>query len=149
MHTIRLVYVSTARPGLDYEELTGILRAAVDQNASRGITGMLVYGNGTFLQVLEGSRSAINRLYNAIVRDPRHTDCEVMEVVNIASRSFSEWSMKLIGMDDAQTAKRRALALRHSSSTEFDPRLMTGEQAVRFLVELAALERSVAAQAAA
>ena len=141
MHLIRLVYVSEGLPGMPWEELRRILIVASTENAPRSITGMLCYGSGLFLQSLEGERVAVNRLYSAIQRDSRHANCLLLNVEDIQAREFAEWSMKYVGWDDQPTARRRELLLRHSGSSEFDPRRMTGQQAWEFLRDLAAMER--------
>lgn len=145
MNLIRLVYASVARPGLDYGELTSILRVASTRNADHGITGILCVGNGAFLQALEGDRAVVNHLYNAIVADPRHTGCEILRYGRITTRTFSAWSMKLVGLDDQPTARRRELVLRHSGSPVFSPLVMTGAQATALLQDLAQVERRAAA----
>ena len=145
MQTIRLVYSSVGQPNLDYEALTGILRTAQTHNEVSGITGVLCYAQGFFLQALEGERGAVNRLYHRIALDHMHTECQIMQTETIHTRSFVEWSMKLIGWEDAPTAQRRALLLRHAGVTSFNPAQMTGEQAVGFLQDLADLERRKAA----
>jgi len=130
---------------LEYDRLTDILRVAVERNAEAGLTGVLCFGGGIFVQALEGDRTVVNRLYSSIARDPRHGDCQILDGRSITTRDFAEWSMKLIGWDDVPTASRRALLLRHSGSTAFDPRQMRGPQAIGFLRDLAASERRAAA----
>lgn len=144
MNLIRLIYASVARDGLDYSELTAILRTATTHNESNGITGILTVGNGAFLQALEGDRASVNRLYNHIIADPRHTDCEILRYGRIVTRGFNEWSMKLVGLDDQPTAKRRALVMRHSGRAVFEPTQMTGAQAAALLDDLARQERRAA-----
>jgi hypothetical protein len=73
---VRLMYASRAVPALDQEELVTILRQSKANNPSTGVTGVLCFSGGIFLQVLEGGRSAVNKLYNRIGADPRHTDVE-------------------------------------------------------------------------
>lgn len=145
MNLIRLVYASVARPGLDYGELTSILRVASARNVDKGITGILCVGNGAFLQALEGERAVVNRLYNAIARDARHSGCEILRYGRITTRTFAEWSMKLVGLEDQPTARRREVVLRHSGSMVFAPLEMTGAQACALLEDLAHMERRAAA----
>jgi len=144
METVRLIYASVAEPELRLADLTAILDAASRHNPLQGITGVLCYGNGAFLQCLEGPRWAVNRTYNRIVRDVRHREPEVMQLVPIARREFADWAMRLIGSHEAYTARRRALVLRHTNSADFEPKSMTGEQAFHFLSALAELEREIA-----
>lgn len=144
MNLIRLVYASVARPDVDYGALTSVLRVASTHNAANGITGILCCGNGAFLQALEGDRAVVNRLYNRIIADPRHADCEILRYGRIVTRAFPEWSMKLVGIDDQLTARRREAVLRHSGSAVFSPFSMSGAQACALLEDLAQLERRAA-----
>jgi Sensors of blue-light using FAD len=142
---IRLIYASVARPGLAYAELREILTQAESSNRREGITGVLCFSTGYFLQALEGGRSAVNALYGRIARDPRHATCNIFACEDIETRLFGEWTMKLIGLDATSTSSRRLLFLRHANTTQFDPRLLTGSQACGFLRELADLECLAAA----
>jgi hypothetical protein len=145
MPLIRLIYASDALTPPTYDELMAILRRAVDHNEERGISGLLCYSSGSFLQVLEGERSMVNHLYHAILHDRRHHHCEILLCEEIVARRFEDWSMKLIGWDDAPTAQRRALVLRHSGTKRFEPKQMSGAQALEFLAALAEMERQTAA----
>jgi hypothetical protein len=137
MSLFRLTYASVARAGLGQDELLAILTTAKDHNTRHGITGLLYYGSGMFLQVLEGSRSAVNRLYNHITHDARSRDCELISCGAIATRKFGDWSMKLAGFSRAQMA----LLLAGCGLERFDPMHMTAGQALDFLTALADAER--------
>lgn len=141
MQLTRLIYASHARPELGYDELKQIIATATEHNEENGISGLLCYSAGAFLQVLEGRRIAVNRLYNRITRDPRHTECEILSCGPTETRSFIDWSMKMISWDEAYTPQRRALVLRYSGMSVFEPWTMSGEQAHGFLRELGELER--------
>lgn len=145
MHTIRLIYSSDARVGLQYTDFIAIMEKAAETNAARAISGMLCYGGGKFLQALEGERAVVNALYHHIATDSRHSCCQLLNVEEITSRDFAEWSMKIIDWSDAATAtsQRRTILLKHSGSSAFDPDQMTGQQATAFLQELAAAERAL------
>jgi hypothetical protein len=145
MPIIRLIYASVADPDLGYQSLITLLQSAVEHNTERGITGVLCYGNGEFMQALEGERVVVNALYNRITRDARHSACEVLSCEDIEERFFADWSMMLIGWDDQPTAHRRSLVLRYSGSAEFIPKHMTSAQATNFLRALADHERLHAA----
>lgn len=144
MKLTRLIYASVTPTELSYAELTTILRTAEAHNTERGITGLLCYSGGSFLQALEGDRDEVNRLYNRIVRDPRHEQCTILRYGRIMARHYEDWSMKLVGLEDQPTAFRRALVLRHSGSTRFLPLQMTGSQASALLQALAHATRQAA-----
>jgi len=144
MHTIRLLYSSEAQEGLVYRDFISIMEKAAETNRERAVTGMLCYGGGQFLQALEGERRIVNALYHYIATDPRHVHCQLLTVDEISSRDFAEWSMKIIDWNDAVTAARQTMLLKHSGSRRFDPSQMTAQQATAFLRDLAAMERLLA-----
>ena len=67
-----LVYVSMAQEKMSKEDLLDILAQSREANAKAGITGMLLYKDGNFMQALEGEETAVRALYARICRDPRH-----------------------------------------------------------------------------
>lgn len=90
---IHLVYCSTATHEMSQEELLELLRVARERNLGLQITGMLLYGGGVFLQVLEGLPVAVDMLYKKIERDARHHSLFLLEREPIPERSFPDWSM--------------------------------------------------------
>jgi hypothetical protein len=93
MSLINLIYVSSARTALGTEELAAILESSVRLNALQHVTGMLVYSNGNFMQLLEGQETAVDETYARIRQDPRHTGLILIDRAPISSRSFGRWSM--------------------------------------------------------
>ena len=87
------VYVSSAPQELTARELTELLSEIRERNKHRGITGMLLYRGGNFLQVIEGPESAVNGLLKSLTKDPRHKDLIVLKRSVIEERQFSEWQM--------------------------------------------------------
>ena len=100
MEHVRLIYTSVAR-GVEptFDELASILRQANANNARAGLTGILCYARGKFLQALEGERSVVNRVYRKIAQDSRHHDCEILSFTAIDTHRFVDWSMRLVAMD--------------------------------------------------
>ncbi|MFZ6687557.1 BLUF domain-containing protein [Undibacterium sp. SXout11W] len=93
MDLIQLIYCS-AISGNDESILKDIHKTAVKYNAINGITGMLLYSHGRFLQVLEGEPDATkSTYYKHICKDPRHTDVQLLLLDTISERSFERWSM--------------------------------------------------------
>lgn len=103
MGLIRLIYVSNAHHEMAASELDSVLEASARNNATRGITGMLLYANGSFLQILEGEAAAVDEAFERIGRDPRHGNIFVLEREAVGERSFARWSMgfKRLGSADA------------------------------------------------
>lgn len=91
MHHI--IYLSRATEPLSETQLRTLLEAAHSLNSQHDITGILVYGNQQFLQVLEGEESAVRTTYERIRHDARHRDILVYADKAICSRSFPEWRM--------------------------------------------------------
>jgi hypothetical protein len=130
---IRLVYTSVVRGAWpSYNELANLLRVSRDNNAKLGVTGVLCYANGVFLQALEGDRDVVNRLYGKISHDRRHADCQIVVCKSIERRSFADWSMQLVAID-------------HALLDGIDLKAMTGPQAEAFLGLRADEERRRAA----
>lgn len=93
MPLIHLIYLSSARVAADALTLESILGVSSRNNARDGITGMLLYAGGTFMQVLEGEATVVDATHHRIEQDPRHTGILVLERAPIAARSFSQWNM--------------------------------------------------------
>ena len=91
MHHI--IYLSQATHSLSDEQLQKILLQARRYNAERNITGLLLYGNGHFLQVIEGEQQTVTALYEKIKRDARHGSVITFANKAIEQRTFAEWSM--------------------------------------------------------
>ena len=101
---ISLVYISTATAPLDDAALHGILTRARENNARLDVTGMLLYREGQFVQILEGASGAVHDLADEIRADPRHTDMSVILDEPIEAREFSDWSMGFQPMSTPRTA---------------------------------------------
>ena len=89
----RLIYTSSARYNLKPSHINDILGHARANNRNVGITGLLVFHEGVFLQVLEGEHSTLTQLYARIRRDWRHTDCKALLAEPVAARMFPDWTM--------------------------------------------------------
>ena len=91
--TFQLVYVSVATCEFDTEALDALLRTARSNNEALGISGMLVFHEGSFIQVLEGPRSDVQQLFERIELDPRHAQTRILFRGEVDQPSFSDWSM--------------------------------------------------------
>jgi hypothetical protein len=88
-----LAYVSAATRRFDQQELETLLATCRRNNAALGISGALVYADGSFMQVLEGDEDTVRALYARIERDPRHHDLIVLDEGAEPVREFGDWSM--------------------------------------------------------
>ena len=141
MALYRLIYVSQAVAGLEYPDFIQILQRSEFNNKQVGITGMLVFGDSMFLQVLEGSRRMVSQTYNRILLDKRHVNAELIDFSEIDHRNFTVWSMKLIELNNQPEA--RDIILKYSNSQTFSPISMTGKQSLNFLREITELYQKV------
>jgi hypothetical protein len=95
---IRLIYRSDATQSVDRKLLRDIETTSKQYNQAHEITGLLVATEHQFLQVLEGPRAALNRLYTRIIRDPRHENCIILTYHKVVRRGFEDWSMRTVGL---------------------------------------------------
>jgi hypothetical protein len=90
---VHCIYASAATRDLDEAELVALLNHARAANARRGVTGMLVYSDGSFFQVIEGAQEVVEALLDRIALDPRHERLTRIIHEPIARRTFGEWTM--------------------------------------------------------
>ncbi|MCB8748282.1 BLUF domain-containing protein [Rhodoferax sp. U2-2l] len=130
---VRLLYASRAvDPGP--ETIDAILHECRSRNPNSGITGVLCYGGGIFLQVIEGGRMAISQLYNQIQRDARHKDVVLLQYEEIAERRFAGWTMGEVNM----TRINVSILLKYAEKPELDPYSVSGSVSMALLEELMA-----------
>ena len=89
----RVIYVSE-KVGSSEQDVADIVKASTQNNPSKDITGCLVEGQNSFLQILEGPSDAIKGLYKTISEDSRHTNVTRLYDEPVGTRLFSDWSMK-------------------------------------------------------
>ena len=105
-----LLYVSEATRPMSDADLDALLATARHFNQEHGITGVLFYRGGQFLQLLEGDASQLRELYQRIERDPRHLAVEKLLDRPVDQRFFPDWSMALQELTpDTATNLGRAL----------------------------------------
>ena len=90
---LSIVYVSSARYLLTDEELQVLLKRARAKNFRLGISGILLYGDGNFMQLLEGPEDAVREVYAAICNDPSHHMITTIFEECGLPREFADWSM--------------------------------------------------------
>jgi Sensors of blue-light using FAD len=131
---VRLLYVSRAIDQDSAKAIESILETSRAHNLSNGITGVLCYGGGVFLQAIEGGREAVNKLYNHIVSDKRHTDVALLHFEEITERRFGGWTMGTVNLAKLNTS----IVLKYSERPEFDPYKVSGKVSLALLEELMA-----------
>jgi hypothetical protein len=88
-----IIYLSSASYLFSTAELQALLEQARVKNARLAITGILLYRDGNFMQLLEGEPAVVEALYQTILRDARHTGSIRVLDGEIAERAFPEWTM--------------------------------------------------------
>lgn len=78
-------------------ELHRILHASRENNARANVTGALLFNRGCFGQILEGAYDDVERVFESIQNDPRHTDVVPLELGTVAERGFGPWAMAHVG----------------------------------------------------
>lgn len=131
---VRCLYASRAPATLSAGALDEILIQSHRNNPRRGITGLLCFTSEVFVQVLEGDRDEVCELYNAIVRDDRHSHVRLLAYEEIAERRFGNWTM---GQVDANNVNP-SLLLKYSKTANLDPFAITGQATMALLMELVA-----------
>lgn len=94
-----LIYVSTAVAPMSEDDLLQLLEQSRSRNQQHRITGMLLYKNGHFMQVLEGEEASVMKIFHDIERDPRHKSVDVLRAEYIQYRDFPNWTMGFANID--------------------------------------------------
>jgi len=86
-------YVSIAPDPLSRQQLDAILETSRTANTQAGVTGLLLHCEGSFLQVIEGSRADVDEIFGRIRRSPLH--CDILQLFDepIEEREFGDWAM--------------------------------------------------------
>jgi hypothetical protein len=130
---VRLLYASRAvdaSPGA----IESIVSQSREHNPASGITGILCYGGGIFLQAIEGGRMPISDLFGQIQRDPRHKEVVLLQYEEILERRFGGWSMGQVNLSKLN----HSTLLKYSEKPELDPYGLSGKVSLALLEDLAA-----------
>ncbi len=131
---VRLLYASRAAEPLTQAVLDAIMAQSRKNNPELGLTGLLAVADDVFIQVLEGGRDAVCELYNAIVRDPRHTQVRLLVYEEISERAFGGWTMGQVQMAKVNKAQM----LKYFTRARLDPFTTTGKATMALLNDLVA-----------
>jgi len=130
---VRLLYASRIADPLQ-SATEDILSQSRSHNPACGITGILCYGGGIFLQALEGGRSQVSDLYGHIQNDRRHKDVVLLHYEEITERRFGGWTMGQVNAAKLNTS----ILLKYSERAELDPYSVSGKVSLALLEELMA-----------
>ena len=130
---VRLLYASRAIDS-NPDAIEAILSQSRNYNPTCGITGILCYGGGIFLQAIEGGRNAVSELFSHIQRDKRHKDVVLLHYEEISERRFSGWTMGQVNMSKINAS----ILLKYAEKPELDPYSVSGKVSLALLEELMA-----------
>ena len=106
----RIKYISQFARPLSAQEIARLAEAAARKNAVLGVTGVLMTSGGIFFQIIEGPPEAVDRLWETIARDRRHTDVLLLSVEGgVKRRLYPDWGMKTMDLDAASEARMEPL----------------------------------------
>jgi len=130
---VRLLYASRA-VYTSPEAIDDIRVQSRHYNPGSGITGILCYGGGIFLQAIEGGRMAISDLYGHIQRDARHKDVVLLHYQEISERRFAGWTMGAVNVSKINAS----ILLKYAEKPELNPYAVSGSVSLALLEELMA-----------
>jgi hypothetical protein len=101
---VMLLYTSMATRPMTDEDLVTILQVSRRNNTADEMTGLLLYHNGNFMQILEGPRVNVEHTYQRITRDPRHRYVVTVLKQPITERTFGAWRMSFVNLHNPTVA---------------------------------------------
>ena len=131
---VRLLYASRSAQPVSSEVIESILAQSRRHNPELGITGILCQSGDVFMQVLEGGRTAVNQLYNQIVRDERHRDVVMLHYEEVMERRFAAWTMGQVNLAKVNAST----LLKYCEKPVLDAYAMSGRASMALLEELIA-----------
>lgn len=126
---IELIYFSIPLRSFKEIEIQKMLSQVRPKNQAMHVTGMLLYANEQFLQVLEGRRKDVNSIFQSISHDARHYDINLVSVRDIEERNFEHWDMAFSGGDDVRHLRGQ------QNKADFNVQMLTPDEALALLVE--------------
>lgn len=115
MNLYRIIYMSRNEMLGTAEEIeqsvAGILETSRLNNRKVDVSGVLMFNNGGFVQVLEGPLENVTKTFERIQCDTRHGEVVVLEAGEVAERSFSDWAMGYVGSDSHDAARYSLIKL--------------------------------------
>lgn len=141
---IRFVYFSKAAHDFSEGELDELLAKSQRNNHDRNVSGLLLYDDRMFFQVLEGAPENVYERLGVIEADPRHNGLTAVHEEEIDERDFSEWSMGQLKDTDEEQLISTLINLRNSAPPEVQ-RSMFQEKTLPFLRNLYAMFKTARA----
>jgi hypothetical protein len=120
MALVSIVYASAAINPFSQPALRELLAKARTFNSRAGITGLLLYHNLSFFQILEGHEEDVRSLFDRIGRDPRHDRVMLLSKKDVEERNFGAWSMGFVDLDATAAKLDGFLKLLEAKSSFLD-----------------------------
>jgi CheY-like chemotaxis protein len=130
----QVIYSSRRSPDFSLMDIIEMLEKAQASNAESGISGILLFGNDYFLQVIEGFDGPVSALRDKVLKDPRHQDIVVHVDHKISSLTFTMWKMSFIALDFSKVSRGG-----HALSKNFTPNQLKPEEASKLLLKMETL----------
>lgn len=130
----QIIYTSQTTKKLEFKDVREMAIKFQGNNKTKGLTGLLVYGNRFFMQILEGKQAEVNSLYHTISNDDRHKEITILNYSQIAVRQFEDWSMGCL-LIDSQPEIRKIVEEYFEDNT-FNPYTLSPSLAYLFLTEI-------------
>lgn len=127
------VYRSKARSGITDADIEAILQTSRRHNEAADVTGMLLIGNGYFVQIIEGTGPTVDRTYRRILSDGRHSDAVLLYEGSGEPRRFGGWAMGFAHMEPHAEVPSVGRFLQHDH--EADPYGFTSDAALALLLD--------------
>lgn len=111
-----LIYSSYARFDFSHEDLKALLFQSREKNKYSGVSGMLLFLQGKFIQFLEGEETAVRSLYTKINQDKRHKSIVLLKEGTSEARLFSSWLMAFSSVTPEELASEEGLEKTNSNA---------------------------------
>lgn len=128
-----IVYISSAVLGLSENDIVSIVRNSQKSNKESGITGILLYSHGNFMQLIEGDDVAVELLYKKISKDRRHTNISLLYKEKITHSLFSGWLMGYKNLDNMKKFDEASDSKFSNEDLNFENHIRNPHRALQFL----------------
>ena len=129
----QLIYISRPTIKITAAVLLDILKKSENKNHPHQISGLLVFHNGQFMQLMEGEKKAVRNLFETVKHDPRHTDVEIVLEVDSPERCMPAWAMGFSMSDSVDSEISNQVFYISIDDTKQICKLMKGDVGLQFL----------------
>lgn len=128
-----IVYISSAVLGLNENDIVSIVRNSQKNNKESGITGILLYSHGNFMQLIEGDDTAVELLYKKISKDRRHTNINLLYKEKIIHSLFSGWLMGYKNLNNMKKLDEASDSKFSNEDLNFESHIRNPHRVIQFL----------------